>query len=206
MPLLLADASPVVGFAAASQHDVLWRVVQSRCGEIVVDYQIDREVTRVARATSRKALSNYDWMKRQRQVRVLPEVTPFGTDADVFNTAANLLDADIRRSGAPQNRLVAFDELTKDLGEALTVGHARKLRRARTDAEILIDDGGGIAWADRFQIPHVGTLWILEQAITDQDITDRARLTEVYTAISKHARLPRLRDTPLLGMLPSEPG
>ena len=124
MALLVADASPVVGFVAAGEHPLLWQVVSTVYGHLLVPHHVDGEISRTAAKKSRKAATNYAWMKQQGQVTVLDEVTVVDP---VAATAATLLGVGPRRQ---------FDEREKDVGEALTVAHAKHLRRQGHPADV----------------------------------------------------------------------
>ena len=121
---------------------------------------------------------------------MLPQVRPFGEDADVFVTASTLLDS-------PR----AINERTKNLGEALTVGHARKFRKANIAAEVLMDDTGGVRWALDYKIPVRDTVWVLSKAIEFGEITTKPQLRSIFTNVSRHAQLPKLAATGLLDQL-----
>lgn len=58
MALLVADASPVVGFTAAGEHRLLWQVVSTVYGQLLVPHHVDGEIRRTAARTSRKARGN----------------------------------------------------------------------------------------------------------------------------------------------------
>ena len=139
MALLVADASPIVGFVAAGEHPLLWQVVSNVYGQLLVPHHVDGEISRISAQKSRKAATNYAWMKQQGQVTVLDEVTVVDP---VAATAATLLGVGPRRQ---------FGERRKDVGEALTVAHAKHLRRQGQPAEVLVDDSRGQRFADAMQ-------------------------------------------------------
>lgn len=189
MALLVADASPVVGFVAASEHRLLWQVVSNVYGQLLVPHHVDGEITRTAAKTSRKAATNYAWMKQQGQVAVLPEVTV----ADpVAATAATLLGIGTRRS---------FGEREKDVGEALTIAHAKHLRAQGRPADVLVDDSRGQRFADALHVPSRSTVWVFAHAIDSGLIATAHRLRDAYEAVAKHSQLPVLARTGLLDRL-----
>lgn len=186
MALLVADASPVVGFVAAGEHPLLWQVVSTVYGQLLVPHHVDGEISRIAAQKSRKAATNYAWMKQQGQVTLLPEVTVVDP---VAATAATLLGVGTRRQ---------FGEREKDVGEALTVAHAKHLRRQGQPADVLVDDGRGQRFAHALQVPSRNTVWVFRYAIDTGQITSVERLREAYDAVSKHSQLPTLALTGLL--------
>ena len=190
MALLVADASPVVGFVAAGEHPLLWQVVSTVYGQLLVPHHVDGEISRTAAKKSRKAATNYAWMKQQGQVTVLAEVTVVDP---VAATAATLLGVGTRRQ---------FGEREKDVGEALTVAHAKHLRREGQPADVLVDDSRGQRFADALQVPSRNTVWVFGHAIDIGQIATAERLREAYDAVSKHSQLPTLAHTGLLARLP----
>lgn len=190
MALLVADASPVVGFVAASEHHLLWQVVSSAYGQLLVPHHVDGEISRTAAKVSRKAATNYAWMKEQGQMTVLAEVTVVDP---VAATAATLLGVGTRRQ---------FGEREKDVGEALTVAHAKHLRRHGQPADVLVDDSRGQRFADTLRVPSRNTVWVFGHAIDSGQITAAKRLRDAYDAVAKHSQLPRLAQTGLLERLP----
>lgn len=188
MALLVADASPIVGFVAAHQHDLLWQVTVQTHGHILVPAHVDGEIADIAASKSRKAASNYQWLKDQNHVRVLDRV-------DIFSPVANLASTLLDTSASD------FHDRTKDLGEALTVAHARNFRRQGTPADVLIDDGKGVRWADTYKITCHGTVWIFTEAIMQKRLTTKDDLEAAYTAVARHSRLPELGKTGLPDLL-----
>lgn len=185
MALLIADASPIVGFVAASQHPLLWDVISTTHGHIYVPAHVDGEIARIAKKISRKALNNYNWMKNTQQIQVLPVVA---VTSPIASWAATMLDS------IPTN----FHDRTKDLGEALTVAHARDFRQQGTSADVLIDDSGGTKFAHTYQVQCHTTVWVFDEAVTQQRITTSTHLKDAYQAVARHSKLPALEDTGLL--------
>jgi hypothetical protein len=194
MSLLVADASPVVGFATANEHPLLWQVVSTLYGQLLVPHHVDREISRTAAKTSRKAAMNYAWMKQQGQPTVLAEVTVVDP---VAATAATLLGVGARRQ---------FGEREKDVGEALTVAHAKHLRRQGHPADVLVDDSRGQRFADALQVPSRNNRLGFGHAIDIGQITTAERLREAYDAVSRYSQLLKLAQTGLLArLIPESP-
>ena len=80
----------------------------------------------------------------------------------------------------------------KDVGEALTVAHAKHLRGQGQPADVLVDDSRGQRFADTVQVPSRNTVWVFGHAIDTGQITTAERLREAYAAVSKHSQLPKL--------------
>ncbi len=191
MPILLADAGPIVGFTAGNQHHMLLHVIQRTHGSIQVPHHVDGEITRATRSKSRRAESNYQWMKAQGHVTVLPEQGIGIGDAKVVRIAATLID----------QQPASMHSRTRDLGEAFTVAHAAVMAKVGPAPEVLIDDRGGLRFAKQYNLVVRNTVWVFRQAIGFGFITSTAELEKSYDDVSRHSTLPLLGSTGLVDVL-----
>jgi predicted nucleic acid-binding protein len=183
-PLLIADASPIVGFVAAREHHILIEVSQLRWGGVIlVPDHVHEEVERVTARISRNALDTYTWMLRSNHIERLGDAYGEVPTEDILTDALyDLLDLDT----------FAYDPNQKDLGEALAVAYATHFHRSGTDCLLLVDDGQGVGWATVRNLRRVGTMEVLELAIDDGVVTSRQQLAKTHAAIAVHSRLPGL--------------
>lgn len=191
MTLLIADASPIVGFACSQKHQILVDVVARLYGHILVPYEVDAEIVTKTAQKNRAGVSAYAWMKAQGHVIVLPQAHATGPTQQIAAFAAALLDT---VTGGITARM-------KNKGEAFAVAHARIAIQQGTATHLLVDDGGGTDWAHRYSIQTYNTVWVFAQAIHFGFITDKDDLTTTYRAVRTHSRLPELAKTPLLQQL-----
>lgn len=180
MTLLLADASPLIGFIQSGTHQILVDVIKQNHGHITVAHQVDIEICR--NLNGRTPPSTYSWMKNSAFAVVLDEPTIEGAGADVISTASLMVDT-LHQGDVTK---------TKNLGEALTIAHAVVNHKSNipTPTTVLIDDAGGVRWADQFNIPHVDTIWVFAEAQRLGVLPNRSAVKTAYTAVGRHSSLP----------------
>lgn len=181
-PLLIADASPIVGFVAARQHSLLIDVSRHRWGGVILlPDHVHEEVERVTGRISRNALDTYNWMLRNNHLERLGDAYGEVPTEDILTDALyNLLDLDT----------FEYDPNQKDLGEALAVAYATHFDGSGTECLLLVDDGQGVDWATDRNLLHIGTMGVLNQAIDDGILTSKQQLTRAHASLSVHSRLP----------------
>ena len=179
MPLLLADASPIIAFSNGNQRLLLTKVVCATHGCIEVPHFVDSEIHGKC---SRVGAENYLTMKSEGVIRVYQEPMFNGPDEDIILAVLDLLDLEDGE----------FHERVKDGGEAFAVAYATRHKKSGTVPNILMDDRQGREWAEREAIPTLRTLWIFEEAKRQRIITTRDHMIASYNAVRRHTRA--LRD------------
>jgi predicted nucleic acid-binding protein len=184
MTLLIADASPIVGFVAARQQPLLIEVSRRRWGGVILlPDHVHEEVERVTARISRNALDTYNWMLRNNHIERLGDAYGEVPTEDILTDALyDLLDLNT----------FDYNPNQKDLGEALAVAYATYFSRSGADCLLLVDDGQGVDWATARKLKRIGTMEILSLAIHDGLITSKRQLTKTHADICIHSRLPAL--------------
>ena len=152
--LVIFDAGPIVGFAAAGRLTLLVEVFDRLRMQRVVPFAVDKEVRRQSRkyaAVSRR------WPAAviSGRFEVLDEVAVGLADQRVVVEAARLRDTD------PDSALSA----QRDLGEIVTVAHAVVARNDGLQVAVSTDDSYGARLAGAEKLPNLDTVAILRLAI-----------------------------------------
>lgn len=172
MPLLLADASPIIAFCNGNQHTLLAGVVRATYGWIEVPHLVNTEVQD---RCSRVGAENYLTMKAQGVIRPNREAVLYGNDDDILLHVLDLLDLE---EGDVRARL-------KDGGEAFAVAYAVRHQKHGAEPCILMDDRKGRDWARRAGIPVLPTLWVFQEAKRRKLITTSAQMRVAYEAVAR---------------------
>lgn len=185
--LVIFDAGPIVGFAAAGQLTLLVEVFDRLRMQRVVPFAVDKEVRRQSRkyaAVSRR------WPAAviSGRFEVLNEVAVGLADQRVVLEAARLRDTD------PDSALSA----QRDLGEIVTVAHAVVARNDGLQIAVSTDDSYGARLAGAEKLPNLDTVAILRLAIRLGLITAKPDLQTLYRALCRYSHLPPLTTTGLL--------
>lgn len=175
MPLLLADASPIIAFCNGGEHRLLANVTRLAVGRIEVPHFVDNEIHQKC---NRVGAENYLALKAQGAIHVYDEPMFNGPDEDVLSHVLDLLDLE---DGD-------FHARVKDGGEAFAVAYAARHKRNGTDPRILMDDRQGRDWA-RFEGVQVHrTIWVFEEAKRRRIVTTAHAMTTSYEAVCRHTR------------------
>ena len=128
------DAVCCVYFCAAGKYALLVSILTELGMEILIPAEVEREVLR-----KRLGQVQAQWprLRASSRVRILDALTVTDSRSEVVATVARL------RGMSAQLALSA----SRDLGEAIVVGHARVLADAGHEVYVVIDDQGGQALA-----------------------------------------------------------
>jgi predicted nucleic acid-binding protein len=185
--LVIFDAGPIVGFAAAGRLTLLVEVFDRIRMQRAVPFAVDKEVRRQGRkyaAVSRR----WPAAVMSGRFEVLDEVAVGVADQRVVAEAARLRDTD------PDSALSA----QRDLGEILTVAHAVVARSDGLQVAVSTDDSYGARLAGAEQLLNLDTVAILRLAIRLGLIAAKTDLQTLYRALSLYSHLPPLTATRLL--------
>jgi hypothetical protein len=128
--ITVVDAVCCVYFCAAGKHGLLISILSGLGMEILIPAEVEREVLR-----KRMGQVQDQWprMRSSSRVQILDELTPADIRSDVVATVARL------RGTSTQLAL----STSRDLGEAVVIGHAKVLADAGHEVYVVIDDQGG---------------------------------------------------------------
>lgn len=185
--VVVLDAGPSVGFAAAGKLPLLNKVFDEIGLRRVVPAIVDQEVRR---QDPKHPGTRKNWVAcvSSGRIEVLPEVTATSGDPGVRDKVAELRDVDVEEAFATK----------RDLGEILVVAHAILLRESGHDVAVSIDDSDGARRAALHQFVNLDTVEILSLAIDLDVITSKQELRSVYKALGAVSSLPDLSTTGLL--------
>lgn len=173
MPLLLADASPIIAFCNGRQHDILERVVRPSHDHLEVPFIVNLEVHDNC---NRVGAENYLALKARGFIVVYDEPKLYGPDDDVMLHALEFLDLD---EGDYRSRM-------RNGGEAFAVAYACRHAREGVSASILMDDRVGRDWARREGIPVKRSLWVFEEARNLGLLATAHAMTAAYEDVRRH--------------------
>jgi hypothetical protein len=128
------DAVCCVYFCAAGKYALLVSVLTELGMEILIPAEVEREVLRKRHG---QVQAQWPRLRASSRVRILDALTVTDSRSDVVATVARL------RGMSAQLALSA----SRDLGEAIVIGHAKVLADAGHEVYVVIDDQGGQALA-----------------------------------------------------------
>jgi hypothetical protein len=126
----VVDAVCCVYFCAAGKSALLIRILAGLGMEILIPAEVEHEVLR-----KRMGQVQVQWprLRASSQVRILDELTPDDDRSDVVATVARVRGTSTRLALST----------SRDLGEAIVIGHAKVLADSGHDVYVVIDDRGG---------------------------------------------------------------
>jgi len=126
----VVDAVCCVYFCAAGKYSLLISILVGLGMEILIPAEVEREVLR-----KRMGQVQDQWprLRSSSRVQILEELTPTDSRSGVVATVARL------RGTSAQLAL----SVSRDLGEAVVIGHAKVLADAGHEVYVVIDDQGG---------------------------------------------------------------
>ena len=153
-------------FCGAGKHALLVNILTELRMEILIPAEVEREVLR-----KRLGQVQAQWprLRASSRVRILHALTVTDSRSDVVATVARL------RGMSAQLALSA----SRDLGEAIVVGHAKVLADAGHEVYVVIDDQGGQALASSEGL-DVFTVEDLLMAALQLGILAAERLRKTY--------------------------
>lgn len=130
----VVDAVCCVYFCAAGKSALLTSILVELGMEILIPAEVEREVLR-----KRMGQIHVQWprLRASSRVRILDELTPGGDRSEVVATVARVRGTSARLALST----------SRDLGEAVVIGHAKVLADAGHEVYVVIDDQGGQALA-----------------------------------------------------------
>jgi len=126
----IIDAVCCVYFCAAGKCSLLISILTGLGMEILIPAEVEREVLR-----KRMGQIQAQWprLRSSSRVQILDELSPSDIRSDVVATVARV------RGTSTQLAL----SVSRDLGEAVVIGHAKVLADAGHEVYVVIDDQGG---------------------------------------------------------------
>jgi hypothetical protein len=126
----VVDAVCCVYFCAAGKSALLIKILAGLGMEILIPAEVEREVLR-----KRMGQVQVQWprLRTSSRVRVLDELTPDDDRSDVVATVARVRGTSARLALST----------SRDLGEAVVIGHAKVLADEGHEVYVVIDDQGG---------------------------------------------------------------
>jgi hypothetical protein len=126
----VVDAVCCVYFCAAGESGLLIGVLAGLGMEILIPEEVEREVLR---KRTGQVQNQWPRLRASSHVQILDELTPADIRSDVVAAVARI------RGTSVQLALSA----SRDLGEAIVIGHAKVLFDAGHEVYVIIDDQGG---------------------------------------------------------------
>jgi hypothetical protein len=126
----IVDAVCCVYFCAAGKSALLISILVELGMEILIPAEVEREVLR---KRAGQVPDQWRRLRSSQRVKILEELAPLDGRADVVATVARV------RGTSAQLALA----MSRDLGEAVVIGHAKVLADAGHEVYVIIDDQGG---------------------------------------------------------------
>lgn len=126
----VVDAVCCVYFCAAGKSSLLVRILVELGMEILIPAEVEREVLRKRMGQVR---DQWPRLRSSSRVQILDELTPADTRSDVVAAVARLRGTSVQLAMS----------VSRDLGEAVVIGHAKILADAGHEVYVVIDDQGG---------------------------------------------------------------
>lgn len=126
----VVDAVCCVYFCAAGKSSLLIRILVELGMEILIPAEVEREVLRKRMGQVR---DQWPRLRSSSRVQILDELTPTDIRSDVVAAVARLRGTSVQLAMS----------VSRDLGEAVVIGHAKVLADAGHEVYVIIDDQGG---------------------------------------------------------------